>query len=270
MEALYSGVAISSASAASIASKRSCTAAGGSFSRSSSKMGRPPRPSHSTSSTPDGRVSPAARRSRRLWEPRRTLPAMPRIRMVLGLLDERELDGQRDLVGERLAAGGQRGVPVHVELGAVDDGLEVEVAAGVAERVGVRGDPGAGGGDGAGDALDRQLALDLGGAVLAQLDVLRGEGHVGVVGGVEELAAQDVGAELLGRADRDRLDLRSALETAVDELGVDLVERALEERDALVADGEAEARVDGIGGVGAGQLGGGGHWCFPRCIWSLV
>ena len=94
---------------------------------------------------------------------------------------------------------------------------------------------------------------------------------LGVVGGVEELAAEDVGAELLGRADRDRLDLRGALEAAVDELGVDLVERALEERDALVADGEAEARVDGIGDVGAGQLGGGGHWCFPRWwfrVWS--
>ena len=40
---------------------------------------------------------------------------------------------------------GQRHVPVHVVLGAVDDGLELEVAAGVAERVGGRGDPGAGG-----------------------------------------------------------------------------------------------------------------------------
>src|SRR5215216_4258792 len=117
-------------------------------------MGRPARPSHSTSSTPSGRVSPAARISRRLWEPRRTLPAMPRIRMVLGLLlDERELDGQRDVVGERLAAGGQRGVPVHVELGAVDDG----------------------GGDRARDALDRQLALDLGGAVLVELEVAGAE-----------------------------------------------------------------------------------------------
>src|SRR5687767_897438 len=97
-EALYSGVAISSASAASISSSRYCTTAGGSDSRSSSKMGRPARPSHSTSSTPDGRVSPAARISRRLWEPRRTLPAMPRIRMTLGLLlDERELDGQGDV-----------------------------------------------------------------------------------------------------------------------------------------------------------------------------
>ena len=40
----------------------------------------------------------------------------------------------------------------------------------------------------------------------------------------------------------------------------DVVERAAEERDALVADGEAEARVDGISGVRAGECGrGGGH-----------
>ena len=108
-DALYSGVAIRSASAASISSQeRPAPLAGGSFSRSSSKMGRPPRPSHSTSSTPGGSASPAARSSLRLWEPRRRLPAMPRIRMALRLLDERELDGQRDLVGERVAAGGQR------------------------------------------------------------------------------------------------------------------------------------------------------------------
>src|SRR5919107_1428001 len=198
-EALYSGVAINSASAASTSSRKSLTEAGGSDSRSSPKMGRPARPSHSTSSTPDGRVSPAARISRRLWEPRRTLPAMPRIRIALGLLlDERELDGQGDLVGERLAAGGQRGVPVHVELRAVDDGLEVEVPAGVAEGVAGRGDPGARGGHGAGDALDRQLALDLGDAVLAELDLVGAEVDGRVVGGVEELGAQDVRAELLG------------------------------------------------------------------------
>ena len=44
---------------------------------------------------------------------------------------------------------------------------------------------------------------------------------------------------------------------------LDLVERALEERDALVTDGEAEVGVDRIGGVGAGQLRGGGHCVGP-------
>ena len=66
-------------------------------------------------------------------------------------------------------------VPVHVELGAVDDGLEVEVAAGVAERVGGGRDPRAGRLDRARDALDRQLAGDGRGAVLAQVEVVGGE-----------------------------------------------------------------------------------------------
>src|SRR5215208_1202946 len=207
-------------------------------------MGRPPRPSHSDSWTPGGSMAPAARISLRLWEPRRRLPAMPRIRIVapLGLLlDERELDRDRDLVRERLAAGGQRGVPVHVELGAVDLRLEVEVAARGAEGVRRGGDPGAGRGDRARDALDRELALDGDGAVLAEVDVARAERHLGVAGGVEELRAQDVGAELLRRADRDRLDLGGAVEAAVGQHRGDLVERALEEADALVADREAEA-----------------------------
>src|SRR3712207_3453499 len=82
--------------------------------------------------------------------------------------------------------------------------------------------------------------------------------------GVEELGAQDVGAELLGRADRDRLDLGAALEPAVGQRGRDVGERAAEERDALVADGEPERRVDGIGGVRAGERrGGGGRHGWP-------
>ena len=70
------------------------------------------------------------------------------------------VDRQRDVVGEGVAAGRQRHVPVHVVLRAVDDRLEVEVAAGAAEGVGAGGGPGAGGDDGLGDALDRQLAAD--------------------------------------------------------------------------------------------------------------
>ena len=109
------------------------------------------------------------------------------------------------------------------------DGLELQVRAGVAERVGGRGDPGARGGDRVGDALDRQVARDLGGAVVGQVDVRGDEGDLRVVLGVEELVAQDVGAELLGRADRDRLDLGGALELAVGERRGDLVERAVEQ-----------------------------------------
>ena len=80
-EALYSGVAISIASAASTAAKKSRTGCGGVSSRSSSKAGSPARPSHSTSSTPGGSSAPAARSSLRLWDPRRRLPEMPRIRI---------------------------------------------------------------------------------------------------------------------------------------------------------------------------------------------
>src|SRR5919109_667347 len=268
-DALYSGVAIKSASASSTASRNACTGSGGASSRSSSNAGRPARPSHSMSSTPGGSTSPAARSSLRLWEPRRRLPEMPRIRIGLGgLLDEGDLDGQGDVVGEDVAARRQGHVPVHVPLRAVDDGLEVEVPARVAERVGGGRGPGAGGLDRVRDALDRQVALDDGGAVLAEVELGRHEGHLGVVLRIEELAAQDVGAELLGLADRDRLDLRGALETATRQGGGDAVERAAEHGDALVADGEAEARMDRVGGVGAGERrGSGGHWNGPPRDW---
>ena len=86
-------------------------------------------------------------------------------------------------------------------------------------------------------------------------DVVGDERDRRVVVGVEELGAEDVGAELLGRADRDRLDLRGALELAVGEAGGDVAQRAAEDRNALVLDGEAEAGVNGVSGEGAGEGG---------------
>jgi hypothetical protein len=75
-----------------------------------------------------------------------------------------------------------------------------------------------------------------------------------VVLGVEELLAEDVCAELLGLDDRDRFDLRGALElepvAAGAQLGGDVTERALERRDAVVQDREAKHRVDPVGDVG--------------------
>src|SRR3954464_1404179 len=118
-------------------------------------MGRPARPSHSTSSAPDGSAEAAARRSLALWEPWRTLPEIPRIRMALRLRDERELDDEGDPVGERVAARRQRHVPVHAEGGAVDLRLEVQVPAGGAEGVRARSGPRSGGLHGLRDALDR-------------------------------------------------------------------------------------------------------------------
>src|SRR3954471_3226025 len=184
-EALYSGVAISNASAPSMASKNARTGAGGVFSMSSSKAGRVARPSHSTSSVPGGSSVAAARRSLRLWDPRRRLPEMPRIRTGLGLLDEGDVDRQRDLVGQRVAAGRKRHVPVQAERRAVDGGLELQVGARVAEGVGGRGLPGARGGDGLRDAADREVAVDRRGGVIVERDVGRGERDRRVVLGVE-------------------------------------------------------------------------------------
>src|SRR3954468_16569431 len=169
-EALYSGVAIRSASAASIAANSSRTVSGGVVSRSSSNAGMAASPSHSARLAPGGSSAPAARSSLRLWDPRRRLPEMPRIRIRLALLDEREVDGQGHVVAERVATRRERHVPVEAVLRAVDDRLELQVGAGFAERIGRRRHPRAGGGDGVGGAADRQLALDRGGAVLGQLE----------------------------------------------------------------------------------------------------
>ena len=62
-----------------------------------------------------------------LWESRRRLPEMPRMRIGSGLLDELQVDrDQRDVVGQRLGAVGLRHLPVEAELAAVDRGLELE------------------------------------------------------------------------------------------------------------------------------------------------
>ena len=147
-DALYSGVAISRASASSIARKNSRTGSGG-VGLEVFVEGRDAREAVPLHQLDPGREQVlAARRSRRLWDPRRRLPAMPRIRMRLGLLDERELDGQRDVVGQRVATGRQRHVPVDRPTACGRSTVSsVQVRAGVAEGVGGRGDPGALGGD---------------------------------------------------------------------------------------------------------------------------
>ena len=67
IDELYSGVAIRTASAPAIAARNSATGAGAmSPSSSSSYGGTAFRPSHSSKSTPGGRSSAAAARSRRL------------------------------------------------------------------------------------------------------------------------------------------------------------------------------------------------------------
>src|SRR5262249_15421409 len=155
------------------------TDTGGAASRSSSKAGRPASPSHSKSCAPGGSRVPAARSSMRLWDPRRRLPAMPRIRMRLGLFDQAEGDARPDVGREGVADGGQGGVPADAPLRAVDDGAEAEVRARVPERVDRRRRPGAGRRDGPGDALDGEVAGHGRAAVVEDLERVGGEPQLG-------------------------------------------------------------------------------------------
>src|SRR3954452_13638876 len=225
------------ASASRMRALSSRTSAGAGSSSSSLKAGMSCRPSHNSSSHPDGSFSAAARSRRVLWDSARRLPLRPRTFIVLGA-DQRELDVELDVLGEDVPAGRQRRVPVEAEVVAVEVRLEVEGAALVAVGILDAGGPGAGRGDLAGVALDRQLAADGGRAVVLELEVVRAERDDGMVLDVEEVGRQDVLAELLGLADRDRLDLRLALEheAAVGrrQLGRRVLKRAAERRRAHV------------------------------------
>src|SRR5829696_1319656 len=109
-------------------------------------------------STPSDSSSWAARSSPVLWEPLRRLPLIPRREM--SATDVREVRADRDLVADREAALGQRGVPVQAVLGAVEGAGQVEAdPLGVAEA-----DDGAEDAaaqlDGPGVALQGELADD--------------------------------------------------------------------------------------------------------------
>src|SRR4249920_2270219 len=103
MEPLYSGVAISTASAASIRWRSSCTSAGWRCSSSWLNGGIVARLSYRMNSTPGPPSSCAARRSRVLSESRRRLPDRARMRMS-GLLHGREAGRQANGVSEQEAA----------------------------------------------------------------------------------------------------------------------------------------------------------------------
>src|SRR3954453_12995072 len=270
IEWLYSGVETRTASASAIASKSAWTGSGRACSSSSSNGGISLSPSNSTSSASPGSRSPAARRSLELWEPARRLPERPRtfIGLCLGQL---EVDEQLDLVCEREAALGQRSVPVEAVLGAVDDRLELEAdLLDVAEGHGRLGDRPAGL-DRAAAALDRQLAVD-DQCVALGADQRRGEGHVRVALGVEEVRRLQMGGQVLV-LDRDRVRGHAALEAqgAVlvgGEGGVEVLKTAPEGRDDHVLDGEAHVGVDlvhgprGAGGNRGGGADGGHRGCF--------
>ena len=179
--------------------------------------------------------------------------------------DERELDRQRDVVRERLAAGRQVGVPVEPVGGAVDRRLERQ--AGLARRRTARPPATSCPRRGPAASSPRIVSSPSTSARPSSVSSTRVERKAtcGWLAASKKSAREDVVAELLRRADRDRLDLRGALERdavgAGVERRVDVVERAAERRDAHVADGEGEAGVDRICGVGAGERldGGGGR-----------
>src|SRR3954449_11837299 len=110
---------------------------------------------------PAGASSAAACISIALYESRRRLPTIPRTFIDLRLrLDQLQVDGDRDVVADGLAAVGQRRVPVDAELGAVDDGGRLDRDAVLAVEVLRRAGERAGGLDRLGDAAQRQLALE--------------------------------------------------------------------------------------------------------------
>src|SRR4051794_14591156 len=213
-------------------------------------MARSSDPSTTVSSTSDGRFSAAARMSIALYESERRLPTIPSnlIRLCLGRADQLELDRDRDVVGERVAAGRDRGVPVDAVGRAVDDGLELDGDAVLAVEVLRRAGDRAGGLDGLGDAAHGQLALD--DQLLAVLlEVRGGEGDLRVTLRVEEVRALEVALELID-GDLDGVDLDGARERRLAGLvgqgGGQLVEVTAEGGQAGVLDGEGRLGVDGV------------------------
>ena len=86
--------------------------------------------------------------------------------------------------------------------------------------------------DGLRDAAERELAVDRDLVAIA-LDRLRGEAQLGEPLGVEEVGRLEVPDELRV-VERDARDLGGALELAVDQLGVELLEAAAERARAAV------------------------------------
>src|SRR4051794_1857873 len=143
-----------------------------------------------------------------LYESARRLPTIPSSFTGSGLRGphELQLDGDRDVVGEGVAAARDGGVPVDAVGRAVDGGGQLDgdavLAVEVLRRAGDRPD----GLDRLGHAAHGEVALDdelL--AVLAQLG--RAEGDLGEALGVEEVRALQVALELIdGHVDAGDLD----------------------------------------------------------------
>src|SRR5829696_2946126 len=268
IDELYSGVATRIASAPAMASRRSATPAGGLPSSSSSKGGTAFSPSHRTSSTSGPSSSSAARRSCVLWDPRRRLPEMPRMRIVapcLGGLHELELGRKGHVVRECGLARRKRVVPGQAELRPVDRRLELHAEAltaeGICDRIA----------DGAAELhrlrmpLQRELAVDRH-LVARALDLVRAKRQRRMALGVEELGALQVRLEVRVLHLHAR-DVSRALERPVAKLGREGRKGSLE-GPGHVLHAEPDLGVHGVRGPGSDRNGlaclGGAHRSPPR------
>src|SRR3954452_10929764 len=175
-----------------------------------------------------------------------------------------ELDG--DLVTDDDAAAVHRHLDVDAELVAVDLGLGGEAGARAAEGVRAEAVELKVEDDRAGDALDRQLALD---GPVGAVGLHRGgaEEHGRVVLDVEEVSRADVRVALL-LTGVDGAELDTGLDRGLggvlggDDLALEVAEVAADLADHHVADGEADGRVRRVDLPGAddvaGDLDGGG------------
>jgi uncharacterized protein (TIRG00374 family) len=184
-----------------------------------------------------------------------------------GLQAGLDLEGDGDLVADDGAAAFEGHVDGDAEVLAVEDGGGFEAGDRAVAHAGVDAAEFEGEFDGAGDAVEGEVALD---HVVVALgaDGGGGEGGGGVLLGVEEVGGLDVGVAVgvLGVDGRD-LDFGGDGGGAVlgdgDGAG-EVVERAADLADHEVADGEADGGVDRVDGPGSGGEvgqggGGGGH-----------
>src|SRR5262245_44740304 len=170
---------------------------------------------------------------------------------------ELQVGGQLDVPADGVAAVGERELKAQAPYAPIDVRTEVERSTLGPEWVTCRRSIAAFGCERAGDAADRQLALDAGGAVGAGFDRCRAERESRVLACLEEVVAvQDVLAKLGRLGDRDRCGDRARgqrpLAVCDEQPSLDVVERGAECRDDVL-DGELHRRVDGVDVVGPGE-----------------
>src|SRR3954451_24253993 len=256
MEELYSGDAIRTASAVSIALRSRRAPAGPAPASSSWSEGSTSFSPPKSSTAPDGgRSSAAVRSSATLCEPRRRLPEIARSFIYL-LLHQLEVDGEGHLVAEDLRAVRELHVPVEAVVVAIDDGLELDADPVLAIGSRHRSVDLAAGDDRLGDPLHGQLTVDEQ-VTIVERHLVGLEGDLRRLVSVEELRGEEVSFEVL-LLHLDALDRNVPgelrLPRLVAERRLELAEAAAECADS-VPDGESHARMNGIGLPGAGRNG---------------